>query len=155
MRFQIPRRDRDIEFCPSTAETRRGREGQTGQGMSPGVPLCPFAEGQGKARNFNGFLGLVPLVPQFHKELNELKRNSPAYPPNARHSYTRMGQRGHGGQEKARTHKASGPKVQPGYFRPLSGRGAPVRVFTLGSGLGVISNRSVKPQPSASHIRSM
>ena len=65
--------------------------------MSLRVPFCPFAEGRGKARNPNGLLALVPLVPQFDKELTELKRKSPVRPPNARHSYTRMGQRGLGG----------------------------------------------------------
>ena len=48
----------------------------------------------------------------------------------------------------------SGPKATPGYCPPLPGRGAPVRVFTRGSALGVISNRSVRPHPRASHIRS-
>lgn len=77
----------DVKFVPLRSGTERdteGREGQNWLESVPFVPLCSSCEGQAKALNFNGLTVFVPLVPQFHKDLNELKRKYTYHTLNAR-----------------------------------------------------------------------
>lgn len=76
-----------LSFVPQRSGTKwdtEGREGQNRQKPVPFVPLCPNCEGRVKALNFNGLTVFVPLVPQFPKDLNELKRKYHVCTPNAR-----------------------------------------------------------------------